>query len=525
MLWLRVGVTGHRHIDPGHPGLKKAVDFVIAYADSARQLASTKSTDVGLAVVSSLAEGADRVITRAVLSSGDAKLEAILPLDQDDYRTDFGSPASELEFQALLDAAATVDTTGPGRSREEAYELAGRAVVDRSDIMVVVWDGEHARGRGGTAEIYKYALKRKKTVIWIRVGEGHAEVITANEVPATACPLPPEASRRLDQYNRKRLPDALFHAAPKFLTHMRSEARLEAGTLLIEHVLRYFIRADAIALRFQRRWLWVTRLLYALAALAVVVVAAQILFEPSHPRYAWIEFGILVCVTALLVIARSAHWHQRWVSARYLAEQIRSLVFLGLVGIADPEEAASAQGRFLDPVDESSWTTRAVAEIWWSRPRHDPSPDVGVIKEVLEREWIADQREYHETTSKIYGKRSRRLTKLAVSLFIMSAGAALLHSLGTGADLLRPYKFWDFCSIVIPAMGAALSGYGAQRDYARHAERSRGVVASLTEAAEQLQASESLRGIQQVALSVSRVMRGEATGWYSVVHSQDVEVP
>jgi len=35
----------------------------------------------------------------------------------------------------------------------------------------------------------------------------------------------------------------------------------------------------------------------------------------------------------------------------------------------------------------------------------------------------------------------------------------------------------------------------------------------------------NLRDIQQAALSISRSMRDEATDWYSVVHSQDVELP
>jgi hypothetical protein len=31
--------------------------------------------------------------------------------------------------------------------------------------------------------------------------------------------------------------------------------------------------------------------------------------------------------------------------------------------------------------------------------------------------------------------------------------------------------------------------------------------------------------VQQAALSVSRAMRSEATDWYTVVHSQNVELP
>ena len=74
-------------------------------------------------------------------------------------------------------------------------------------------------------------------------------------------------------------------------------------------------------------------------------------------------------------------------------------------------------------------------------------------------------------------------------------------------------------------MGAALSGYTAQRDYARHSERSLRFAAELIEARRQLRDAKDVAGIQQVVLSISRLMRGEATDWYAVVRSQELEPP
>ena len=70
-----------------------------------------------------------------------------------------------------------------------------------------------------------------------------------------------------------------------------------------------------------------------------------------------------------------------------------------------------------------------------------------------------------------------------------------------------------------------MSGYSAQRDYARHAERSRLFAISLDLMRSQLTKATSLRDIQQVALSVATLMRGEATDWYSSVRLQDIEPP
>ena len=88
---------------------------------------------------------------------------SILPLAVDEYARDFHTPASLAEFQALLGRAASVrvvpsDTAAP---REEAYEAAGLAMLDRADVVLALWDGEESRGRGGTAEMVQVARDRR----------------------------------------------------------------------------------------------------------------------------------------------------------------------------------------------------------------------------------------------------------------------------------------------------------------------------------------------------------------------------
>ena len=327
---------------------------------------------------------------------------------------------------------------------------------------------------------------------------------------------------RLNEYNEVHLPKAAFDASPPLLD-TRSARLFESSAQLTDHVSHYFARADLLAKRFQQRWFLVTRLLYILAPLAILVVAAQVTFAPDRIGFAWVEFAILVIIIAVLIVARGARWHQRWVSARYLAEQIRSLMFLGLTGIVTLEKSVAAADHQAD--DESSWTERAANEIWFIRPRYVPRADISRLIGVLYEEWIKKQQEYHSNVSRTYRKLSTRFQAAAVGLFGLSALAALLHSLGTASTSSQPFKWWDFLAIVIPGVAAALGGYGAQRDYARHAERSRLFAFTLESAADRLLTAGSLEDVQQAALSVSRAMRSEATDWYTVVHSQDVELP
>jgi SMODS and SLOG-associating 2TM effector domain 1 len=528
-LWLRTGVFGHRDIDPDHPGLTQAIDEALAAICCMHShiQVHVESTPVGLAVVSSLAEGADRILARAVLAREGTRLEVVLPFDREDYYDDFSSPESREEFDELINKA-TVDVIEPAESRKHAYEAAGHAMVDRSDIVVAVWDGKPARGRGGTADIYAYAMKCKKPIFWIQVNSDAAELAEQPfDLRAANVLLPHESLKNFDRYNGEMLPASIFTTTPPLirLSAIDNDTIVSTAELLEQYVRRYFTRADTLAGRFQRRWFWVTRLLYTLAPLAVAIVAVQILFEPSHERYAWFEFGILVCVTVLVLVARLTHWHDRWISGRYLAEQIRSLVFLGLAGVDLPDVARSSAGNHADPTDMSGWTERAAAEIWWSRPRYEVADDTDGLRKVLDREWIYKQLKYHMDASEKYAKRSRWFTIVAVALFAVSAIAALLHSLGAGPVITPPDTLWGYLSIVIPAIGAATSGYAAQRDYTRHSERSRQVTGNLKEARSQLHEAENFSDIQKVVLSTRRLMHSEATQWYSVVHSQDIEPP
>lgn len=157
---VRVGVTGHRTV-PGYDAVVRAIDTVIAGVPTPARL------------VTSLAEGADRLVAHAARAHG-WTLDVILPLEADDYRADFTAPGSVAEFGTLLDAATTVTVVAPA-TRPEAYLAAGLAMLDRSQALIAVWDGDPARGVGGTADIVAEARRRAMPVAWIHVDRAAAD--------------------------------------------------------------------------------------------------------------------------------------------------------------------------------------------------------------------------------------------------------------------------------------------------------------------------------------------------------------
>jgi hypothetical protein len=108
-------------------------------------------------LVCALAEGADRMAAEAALERGIA-LRALLPFPAAEYAKDFPDMASQVQFREMMAMAERVIAlAGDGGDRESAYEAAGLAMLDGADILIAVWDGQPAAGRGGTAQILEQA--------------------------------------------------------------------------------------------------------------------------------------------------------------------------------------------------------------------------------------------------------------------------------------------------------------------------------------------------------------------------------
>ncbi|WP_017569674.1 hypothetical protein [Nocardiopsis halotolerans] len=150
---IRIGVTGHR-------GLTPEVSSTVAALITAH-LEPYGCEMVGL---SCLADGADAVFAEAVVAAG-APLEAVIPASG--YRDALPEEHHPV-YDRLLAQAVLVHALPHTASTSEAHMEAGKLLVERCDQLVAVWDGQPARGRGGTADVVAYArsLFRPVSVLW-----------------------------------------------------------------------------------------------------------------------------------------------------------------------------------------------------------------------------------------------------------------------------------------------------------------------------------------------------------------------
>lgn len=155
-----IGVTGHRDL-----GDEATAAFVAAQCKAILQKALAEHGEV--VALSALAEGADTLFAEVALELG-IPLEAVTPFKR--YVEDFRGPARE-RYERLL-AQARVEHRLPHAERSNEAYLAGMIwVVGHCDLLVAVWNGRLAAGKGGTGDAVDYARQVGRPYIHIHTVE------------------------------------------------------------------------------------------------------------------------------------------------------------------------------------------------------------------------------------------------------------------------------------------------------------------------------------------------------------------
>jgi hypothetical protein len=168
-----LGITGHRtlaEIDEIHAGVESALRCVLG-----------TFPDSHFRILSSLAEGADRILVKRLLEIPNTFLWVSLPLPQMEYIKDFETIQSKEEFVFLMGKAERVINMPVKEKREEGFLAAGKYILDNCDVLLAIWDGKPAKGVAGTGEIVTLARERGLPMVWI-----HAN----NHSPGKGLPTP-----------------------------------------------------------------------------------------------------------------------------------------------------------------------------------------------------------------------------------------------------------------------------------------------------------------------------------------------
>jgi SMODS and SLOG-associating 2TM effector domain 1 len=543
---LRIGVTGHVDLEPTET-LAAVLRQQIRWIQE--RIVGSAATPVLLAVVSQLAEGADRLVVDEVFATAtargeEARLEVILPMPRKDYEEAQGfSRTSAAEFARLLECASWIYQPPPtdlSGHDDNAYQAAGVRLVARCDVLIALWNGEPSGGKGGTAETLLEASWRRRPCIWIptagdfpvqdnfgiasRAGSLAADDFyfevrrramlrtTKDELPEpTESQDPLESIRyefvRFDRFNHERVRSNL---ATRAAEELGPEA-IEAGWVAVP-LARAADVADAYRDRFSRRALAISILVTAAAG----ALAASVTF---YRALAWVEVAALLVAGAMFWRLRRRDLHGRWLTARVLAERLRAAFYVAPTR-RDFHRVGGLEAVYTER-QSGDWVQRASEEVWDRRPHASPLDDTlprDEVEDIRSRVagWIKGQICYHKRTAGDHASSDARYRLAIASLLILAVVFAVLDAAEVGGR--APL----FLAIVLPAAGAAIGAFGTVAQHRALKERSLKMQSDLAVALSAvLDADETQLG--PASLDAARIIAAETGDWLGTMWFLDVE--
>jgi len=264
-----VGFTGHRQVSD-------AARIGAAIETALHELRST--TPGEWIALSSIAAGGDSLFAKTAITAG-LSWHAVLPLPPAEFKKDFSEQDWKV-VESLLAEAEVVHVSAEAEARDDAYLDCGMETVNGCDVLLAVWDGAPARGKGGTAEVIAYARELGRPLVIIDATTGEisrenlekfagldADLRHFNHLPAPATtwtPPNPFAAPESVVALQGRVDHAATHGAPHF-------RRLIVLTVLL-HVVATLVAAASLAFGWHALALPWAKLLCLLGALAVALV-------------------------------------------------------------------------------------------------------------------------------------------------------------------------------------------------------------------------------------------------------------
>jgi hypothetical protein len=563
---LSVGVVGHRPDrlpENKRAGIARDIALALEAIRAEAISAHARYTNFfvratpKLTLVTALAEGADRVAAEAALANG-FELEMPLPFAADEYEKDFESPAGKSAFHRLLARASGVlELDGNRAQAGRSYADAGLVVLDNADILIAVWDGGAAHGRGGTTEMIHEAAKRGMPIVridvegenqpilqWRGLGNRHTLPAHLDDHPAAALdsvlaaivdelvrpPNDPSERDGLDRYLEERARRFTARIEFPLLMVLLGVRWPRIGDVLLPEpgppaherargrvITAAFEWADAIAVRFARDFRSAVVMNFLVSAIAVVVA-----FSLPYPWTA-IELVLVFLLVLNALVGHARRWHHRWIESREVAERLRVAEAMRALGTraAGPSGAVPTW---------PAWYARAIvreAGLRSGKLDSDGRQAARMASETL----IADQAAYHESTARQFRTLHGRLTTAGQFCFLAAlflSAAILIVKWWFGPNVVTPEvnRWMIIAAASLPALGSASYGIRMLGDFEGSAKRSARMKAQL----DLLQSTIGTAGLDYEWLrdrvhKTNDVMLGDVASWRLVVESRELSMP
>ena len=499
---IRIGVTGHRVLDC-ETELKKQLIEVLKTEitklfdnDSLILLNKNLITPVTYSVLTPLAEGADRLVAETVMEY-DARscVEVVLPLTLYDYKKTFNNP-DDPGFYELYNKARqvkqirnhrletdpeiiqnTIETNIENKiekAKKEAFEKAGRHIVNHCDVLIAIWDGKKSQGIGGTNDIIEYAVSKKRPVIIISANPPYS--IKVEKGYGLNC----RAIMGIERFNITSIPSSvkdsyIKNIYDKLFRNPEGNCIPELSKELVrETLLPFYVKGSIMAKKYQKIYMPSGTLIFSCSAIAVAAVLIGVLYHPVLLFSFLVEF---LCLLSILIIYLfTQHIRRNWLENRFLTERLRSACYFAatnteITSIEIPPYMGMAH-------KYNDWMVLVFNEIWCTLPKMEGAKDdlLPCFKKYIIKHWIDDQKNHHSEKHRKLIKVNKRYGYFGWVIYLIAliaSGFHIVQNLSGGFELDQMIEnILIFLAIALPALGAAVVGIRKHGEYERLESRS-----------------------------------------------------
>jgi hypothetical protein len=490
LLPLIIGVTGHRKISTDDPRLRECIRGELlrireAYPDSP------------FVVLSGLAEGADRLVVRIAIECLAAKVIAVLPFAEEEFRKDFPAPESQAEFSDLLKQSQAVvvvpQRESPeavcqrGEARNRQYARVGAYVMEQAQILIALWDGKPARGTGGTGDVVKWRMSGEVPFAFSSVSE-EQNLLSADD-PARLTHIHPQtcevkhlagsletrdatdaALGAIDSFNRDATNHARENGKNAFLRARRRFLMIEETEPLIQddkgllRLASLFAAADALASRLQKKDVALVGTIAFIFFLAMTFVHQPLMPVVSVAAASTLYLAFMLLLWVLLRLASRWRIEEGFLDYRALAEGLRVAVFWRLAGV----HQKVSLNYLNEHLNVLSWVRQALrsAEIS-ALPEAKTAPALSSEKIALvENLWLRNQAEYFHGKLKQLQGQVRKWKGIGGAAFILSCVAMAWKLIARLSDQLASLPYATALTGLTVAAGIAIGYFTQKKSFA-----------------------------------------------------------
>lgn len=511
---LRIGVAGHRQLPKeGTPEMQSLCNQIQAiYANIDRIVQQIAADDTAAAlydktvtpiirIISSLAEGADRLWIEPELIPFEPELACIIPFTKEEFEKDFLPGASICDtqngtvakFDELLERIGygqptlqMIELDGDPNNRDEAYRQCSKLLAQHSDILLAVYDGDDTKD-SGTAATVKAAREMGVPVVHVSTNpQQPLRIIPGRQINGSLALLNFQdellhelrrillfsdtldgleidikqtlQERFLNYQADKKLchiidenpdygnagPIALkkeyknlcaraFDALTKWVANatnvadkqrelqLKIDSSIELPGVFADRSRdRYysaFLFADRLANYFSRIHRSTFVLIYLLGAVALIAASLALALKSFHlVKFTFVlvllELGLLVIIYKLYYGDRHQQkYHKRWLEYRHLAETLRPMLYLALLG------KSYSVSLNLSPKAERIWQALYAATVHrWAGFGHCTLQQQKSMMQI----WLKGQIQYHSKNASVMSVLGVKLESWNHSLFVVT---------------------------------------------------------------------------------------------------------